>query len=127
MKYIKKVVAIALLFSLCIVSIPFVSTAKTSGEHQSYSSARISTIVRNCPNCKHSNTSYGCDPMFTGGSYKFFEGETCIYCYKTVPEKEGHICTYWKDKYFFICSSCRTSYTVYGDPYITEHQIQHYN
>lgn len=124
MKYAKKILAVVMLFSLCFTSVPFANAA-TSKEDKPCQ-VMIPHITANCPSCRRTNTNYGYNPMFTGGTFTYVEGTVCAYCHTLVPEKQRHISTYWKDKYFFSCI-CGRDYTTYGDPYVTEHNIYNYN
>lgn len=84
---------------------------------------RIPYIYRKCPNCNKSNMNYGYDKWFSGGTNSFSAGSLCPMCNSIVPSGERHVCTYWEDKYFFVCSSCGTFYTAFVGPIYTDHYV----
>ena len=89
---------------------------------QAYTS--VPSIVKPCPSCHRSVTSYGYDHHFTGGTTSAIAGDYCIGCEQIVPSGERHMTVWYKDKYFFSCR-CGHSFTAYSDePEIGEHIVK---
>ena len=133
MKKLRGLLAILFAFVM-VLSVTPVSSAHadrtTECIHNHYSCldnsdslVRIPHIYRKCPNCKKSNMNYGYDQWFSGGTDSFSSGAFCPMCNSTVPSGERHVCTYWEDKYFFVCSSCGTFYTDLVGPIYTDHYV----